>query len=137
MEDIRAIWQHGIKTGIIGGIVLILMALIGMIEVFTQRQIIADVISMGHALYLSAGLFICYMAARYTAPSKPLLIVSNSIFAGLTTALFLALLIIVGRHVNMRLMFINASDVLLNNLLTFGVEGNSGLRLVLIAGMIT
>jgi branched-chain amino acid transport system permease protein len=137
MEEIRAIWQHGIKIGIIGGIVLILVALIGMIEVFTQRQVIADTLSMGHALYLAAGLLICYMAAKRTAQAKPLLVISNSIFAGLTTAIFLVLLIILGRNLNLRLMFINASDLLLNNLLTFGVEGNSGLRLLLIAGMTT
>ena len=137
MEEFRTIWRYGIKSGIIGGIVLILIALIGMIEVFTQRQIIADFISMGHALYLAAGLFICYMAAKRTAPAKPLWVISNSIFAGLTTAIFLALLIILGRYINLRLMFINASDLLLNNLLTFGVEGNDGLRLLMIAGMAT
>lgn len=137
MEEIRAIWRYGIKVGIIGGITLILMALIGMIEVFTQRQVIVDIISMGHALYLAAGLFICYMAAKQTTPAKPLLVISNSIFAGLTTTFFLALLIILGRNVNLRMMFINASDLLLNNLLTFGIAGNEGLHILLIVGMVT
>jgi branched-chain amino acid transport system permease protein len=137
MEDIRAIWRYGIKTGIVGGVVLILMALIGMIEIFTQRQVIAHIISMGHALYLGTGFFICYMAAKRTTPPRSFWILSNSMFAGLTSALLLVLLIIAGRYLNLRLMFINASDLLLNNLLSFGVEGNNGLRMVLIAGMAT
>jgi len=137
MEQIRAIWRYGIKVGIIGGIVLILMSLIGIIEVFTKRQVIADFISMGHVLYLVAGLFVCYMAAKRTNPAKPLWVISSSFFAGLTTAFFLVLLIILGRYINLRMMFINASDLLLNNLLTFGVEGNSGLLLLLYVGMFT
>jgi branched-chain amino acid transport system permease protein len=137
MEEIRAIWRYGIKTGIVGGITLILIALIGMIEVFTHRQVIAGIISMGHALYLGTGLFICYTAAKRTTPPKSFWIVSNSIFAGMTSALLLVLLIIAGRYLNLRMMFINASSLLLNNLLSFGVEGNNGLRMVLIAGMLT
>ncbi|MBU1712056.1 MAG: hypothetical protein KKD47_03025, partial [Proteobacteria bacterium] len=86
MEQIRAIWRYGIKVGIIGGTVLILMSLIGIIEVFTKRQVIADFISMGHVLYLAAGLFVCYMAAKRTKPAKPLWVISSSFFAGLTTA---------------------------------------------------
>jgi len=137
MEQIRNIWQYGIKVGIIGGIVLILTALIGMIEVFTQRQIIADVISMGHSLYLAAGLFICYTAAKRAVPSKPLSVISCSIFAGLTSSFLLVLLIILGRYLNLRIMFINASDLLLNNLLTFGIQGDWGLILLLTAGIAT
>jgi branched-chain amino acid transport system permease protein len=139
MEQIRTIWQQGIKAGLIGGVVGLMVTLVGMVEVFVQRQIIADVISMGHTLLLCVGVFAAYLAIKWTTAKSPRVVLINCIFAGLTTAFILVVLIIIGRHVwtsslvPMRRMFINASDVLFN-ILTFGVPGVNGLLCLLGAG---
>ena len=42
--------KQAIKIGLIGGVVEVLLSLIGMIEAFSQRDIISHVVSMGHTL---------------------------------------------------------------------------------------
>jgi hypothetical protein len=40
----------GIKYGLIGGVCLVLLSMIGMVEAFNQREIVSEVISMGQML---------------------------------------------------------------------------------------
>ena len=40
----HSLWEHGVKTGIIGGIAALIIALVGMVESFHRRDIIAEVI---------------------------------------------------------------------------------------------
>ena len=58
--------KQAIKIGLIGGVVEVLLALIGMIEAFSQRDIISHIISMGHTLLLLVVLFMGYLAAKRT-----------------------------------------------------------------------
>jgi branched-chain amino acid transport system permease protein len=138
MEQIRTIWQQGIKAGLIGGVVGLLVVLVGMVEAFAQRQIIYNVISMGHTLLLCVFIFAAYLAIKRTTPKSQGVLI-HSLFAGLTTAFFLVVLIIIGRDVwtypllPMRRMFINASEALFG-MLTFGVPGVNGLIYLLGAG---
>ena len=53
----------GIKFGLFGGVFLLLLSLIGMVEAFNHREIISDVISMGQSLLLFLAIFISYLAA--------------------------------------------------------------------------
>ena len=48
----------GIRLGLIGGVSLVLLSLIGIVEAFSQREIISDVISMGQCLLLFVAVFI-------------------------------------------------------------------------------
>ena len=64
MSVLRSIWKHSIKTGLIGGVVAVLVALIGMVETFNQRDIIDSVISMGQILLLLVAVFMGYLAAK-------------------------------------------------------------------------
>ena len=50
MTQTRSLWEHGIKIGVIGGVIALLIALVGMVESFNRRDIIAEIISMGHVL---------------------------------------------------------------------------------------
>ena len=45
-------WINALRIGLIGGVCAVLIALIGMIEVFSKRSIIAGVIDMGALLML-------------------------------------------------------------------------------------
>ena len=43
-------WQKAIQLGLIGGLVGVLIALVGMVEEFDKRDIIAGVLTMGWTL---------------------------------------------------------------------------------------
>ncbi|RPI76055.1 MAG: hypothetical protein EHM45_14040, partial [Desulfobacteraceae bacterium] len=139
MEQIRAIWQQGIKIGLIGGIAALLMALIGMLETFKARHVIFEIITMDQLFLLIVVLFFGYIAAKRTLPAKGPLVLANTFFVGLTIAFMLLLLIILGMDIwtykllDMRRMFRAASPELFK-LLTFGIPGFGGRMLLLAAG---
>ncbi len=124
--------KQSIKIGLIGGGVEVLLSLIGIVETFSQRDIIYHIISMGHTLLLVMAVFIIYLTAKRTTPKEPFQILTNSLLSGLIIGSILSLLVIVGDWVNLRKVFINASP-LLYQLLTF----NQGIKvgsLLLLAG---
>ena len=62
-DDRQMNWQKTLQIGLIGGLVGILIALVGMVETFDQRDIVAGVITMGRTLLVLALLFTGYFAA--------------------------------------------------------------------------
>ncbi|MGQ9509920.1 MAG: branched-chain amino acid ABC transporter permease [Thermodesulfobacteriota bacterium] len=126
----------GLKTGVIGAILTVLLSLIGMVEAFSQREIIHEIISMGHTLLLLAGCFIAYLSTKKTLIDKKVLILANGLIAGVLSSGSLILLVLLGNLVNLRSVFINASPVLFNLLLLGqGIEKGS-LLLILIGTLI-
>jgi len=107
-----------------------------MVEAFSERHIISDVISMGQTLLLLVVGFTCYLAARRTAPPAPLSVLANSFLAGLMCGSLMALLVIMGSLVNLRAVFINASPTLYE-LLTFGQGTPTGSLLLLGGGALS
>jgi branched-chain amino acid transport system permease protein len=136
MTFFRSIWQHGIKTGLIAGVVGVLLAMIGMVQTFSQRYIISEVISMGHTLLLLTGVFMGYVAAKRTIPRGSGRALLNSTISGAMVGLFLALLVLLGESVNLRSVFINASPGLFD-LLTFGQGLAVGSLLLLLSGALS
>lgn len=125
--------KQAIKIGLVGGVVEVLIALVGMVEAFSQRDIIGHVISMGHTLLLLVVLFTAYISAKRTDRTKPLCALGNSSMSGLAVGGILALLVFVGSLTNLRKVFINASP-LLYKLLTFDQGTNPGIPLLLGSG---
>jgi len=132
----KSVLPLGLRIGLIGGVVEVLLSLIGMIEAFSQRDIISHVISMGHTLLLLVVLFMAYLAAKRTPRTEPLRILINSIISGLIVGGILALLVFVGGLINLRKIFINASP-LLYKLLTFDQGMEAGIPLLLGGGAIS
>jgi len=132
----RTIWQQGIKIGLIGGVSAVLLALIGMVEAFSQRDIISNVISMGHTLLLSVAMFMGYLAAKRTTRTESLWILANSLISGLIVGGSLALLVILGSLINLRKVFVYAMPILYE-LLTFKQGIQTGIFLLLVAGALS
>jgi branched-chain amino acid transport system permease protein len=125
----------GLRMGLIGGASLVILALIGIVEAFNERQIIADVISMGHTLLLITAVFVAYLAAgraRHLGPGRTL---ANVLLAGLIIAAMLALLVLLGQAVNLRQVFINASPILYQILVFHQESLGAGIALLLAAGL--
>jgi branched-chain amino acid transport system permease protein len=136
MRQARPIWQEGIRVGLIGGIVAVLLSLIGMVEAFSQRDIVSNVISMGHTLLLLVAVFMGYLTAKRTTPAEPLWILVNSFISGLVIGGLLALLVIVGSLINLRKVFVNAMPILYE-LLTFKQGTQTGIFLLMGAGALS
>ena len=132
--------KQAIRIGLIGGVIEVLLALIGMIEAFSQRDIISHVISMGHTLLVLVVLFMAYLAAKRSPGNKPFQVLSNSALSGVIIGGMVALLVILGSNVNLRKVLINASP-LLYKLLTFDQGVARGIPLLLgggaLAGLLT
>jgi len=127
------LWQHGMKIGLIAGGVAVLLSLIGMVEAFSQRFIIAEGITLGQTLLLVVSLFASYQAAKKNPGSGAFGRLLSGMFAGLTAAVVLGVFIFLGGHLNLRKIFINASP-LLYKLLTFDQEFSIGIILLLGVG---
>jgi branched-chain amino acid transport system permease protein len=106
-------------TGLLGGLITVLLSLMGMVEAFSQRQIVSGVLSMDQALLGVAVVFVGYLAAKRTTSSQPLWVVINTLTCGFVTAAMLMLLLVIGHVINLRAVFVNASPVLYE-LLSFG-----------------
>src|SRR4030043_822510 len=132
----KNIWQQGIKIGLIGGVSAVLLTLIGMVESFSQRDIISNVISMGHTLLLLVAVFMGYLAAKRTTRTEPLWLLVNSLISGLMVGGLLALLVILGSLINLRKVFIYAMPILYE-LLTFKQGTQTGIFLLLGAGALS
>jgi len=129
MTRLVSLWRHGIKTGLLSGLMTVLLSLMGMVEAFSRRQIVSDVLSMDHALLGSVVVFMGYLAARRTTSAYPIWVVINTLTSGMVAGGMLLLLILLGQAVNLRAVFINASPVLYD-LLSFGGLETAGLLFV-------
>jgi len=115
--------SSAIKTGLLGGIITIFICLIGMVEIFSKRDVIEKALTLGQFVLLATGVFTGFVAARRTSSllkqNKPLSTLLSGLIAGLITGALLALLVFIGDKVNLRAVFLNASPTLYK-LLTFG-----------------
>ena len=124
----------GLRLGLIGGLCAVLLCLVGMVVAFNQREIISGVISMGQTLLVFTTVFIAYLAAKRSLPHTAARVMTSALMAGLLMVVLLALLVLIGKSINMRQVFINASPALFN-LLLFQQENLAvGIGLMLFSG---
>ena len=133
MSRFQSMWQQGVKNGLIGGVVAVILALVGMVQSFAPRDIVSNVIHMGHTLLLLVAVFMGYMAAKRTESPERFQILLNSVLCGAIVGLCLILFVAIGRSVNLRMVLVNASPMLYNTI-TFGRETLQGAILVIPAG---
>lgn len=117
-------WFMALQIGVIGGIAAILISLLGMVEEFAKRDIIAGIIEMGQTLLLMTLLITGYFTARRSQTTSSFLRVIEGGLAGAIVGFFLWLLVQLTAPLDLRTIFLNASPVLIK-ILTFG--GKSGI----------
>lgn len=121
MKKDNLIWI-AIKTGLIGGVIAIFLCLIGMVEVFSKRDVIEHIITLGDFILLATAVSAGVIAARATSnpdqQKQPLKSLMAGALAGITTGVSLAAFIGLSQQVNLRSVFLSASPSLFN-LLTF------------------
>jgi len=126
-------WFIALQIGLIGGVAALLMSLVGMVEEFAKRDIIAHVIEMGQTLLVINLLGTGYFASRRSSSAKSFLRMIQGGLAGAVVGLLLWLLVQAIEPLNLRAIFLNASPALVK-ILTFDRQGTAALGLMLAVG---
>lgn len=126
-------WNKALRVGLLTGSVAVLVALIGMVEAFSQRDIVAELLSMGHTLIFFVVVSGSFLAAGGDRSFRALALGG---LAGSVAGLLLGALVLLGSLVPLRGVFINASPVLFR-LLSFGEEPWPGVLFLCGAGLVT
>ncbi|MDP2975382.1 MAG: hypothetical protein Q8N45_04120, partial [Anaerolineales bacterium] len=151
-----SIWKHSVRVGLLGGAIAILLSLVGMVAAFGERYIVSGLFTMGQVILLAPILVMVYSGIRRIAPqpanrvgaalpeghrdgvssSKGAAhkVILSGLLSGLVGSALLALLLI-GKFVDLRVMFVNASPKLFG-ILTFNQELTLGLLILLGTGML-
>ncbi|CAG0975831.1 High-affinity branched-chain amino acid transport system permease protein LivH [Anaerolineae bacterium] len=127
----------GFRMGVIGGIAVVFIALVGMVEAFATRDIIGGVIDMGRVLVLVAIFMTGHFATLGGNPegTRKNRVVRAGV-AGVTSMAFLVLLVLLMTvEPAIRTIFVNATGVLLKQL-TFGQDLAVGVVVLLLIGAV-
>lgn len=115
MENMKFLWI-ATKIGLLGGAIALFLCLIGMVEIFTKRFVIVDVITLGQFILLATSTSTGYIASRristLSEQNKPLNTLFAGLIAGLFTGLLITILVLLGSQINLRAVFLNASPAL-------------------------
>lgn len=117
-------WQKVLEYGLITGIAILYVCLVGMIEDFDDRDVIAKVISLGRTLLVVISLGMGYLTAWKVAEGKTGLALLGSIIVGLIGTVMTAGLVLLTNPLSLRAMFVNASPALIE-ILTFSQESQT------------
>jgi len=135
-ESNKTWWLQAIQTGLIGGVVAVLVSLIGMVESFHERDIIAGQITMGETLLLLIVVTVSYFSSRGTEDTPLSKRLTSGALTGLMAGGLVAGLVWLGTVVNIRKVLVNASPNLYK-ILTFENENTArALVVLLIAGAV-
>jgi len=130
----RSPWQNALNIGLIGALTVILLSLIGMVEVFNKRDIVFKLVSMGQLLLIATIVFLAYLTAKRCSGARPAQVLGATVVTAVITVAGLALLVGVGKAVNLRSVLINASPVLYQ-ILTFYQGPKAGIPLLFLTGV--
>jgi len=128
-------WKQAIQSGLIGGGIAVLLSLVGMVTTFSGRFIISGVFTMGQVIFLAPILLMSYSALRRIAPQPTQKLILSGLLAGLSGGVVLAALVLIGKNINLQVMFVNSSTALFN-ILTFGQALIPGLLILLVISTI-
>lgn len=126
--------KSALQIGLIGGIITVSIALQGMIQAFSSRDVIYQIVTMSQAAILLTFFAMGYVAAMRQPAHATVPTLGAGAVAGFLSSALLVLLIAVGAVVNLGNVFVNATPQLYE-LLTFKLGLLTGSVVLLIAGV--
>lgn len=132
-EKAQVNWTKIVQIGLIGGAVAVLLCLVGMVEAFSKRDIIAGVISLGQILLVIIMFTIGYTGAKQARSRDRRISLVSGIIAGLLVGSLIAGLVLLSKGINLRPVLVNASPALFK-ILTFDQKTTAMAVLYLVAG---
>ncbi len=100
--------KSGLKIGLIGGIVGVLIALQGMLQAFNVRDIISGIVTTSQVLMIMTFFGTGYIAVSRSGSKNPVLMLVVGALSGFVSSLLLVGLIALGGFIKLGDMFINA-----------------------------
>ncbi|MEE9617147.1 MAG: leucine/isoleucine/valine transporter permease subunit, partial [Anaerolineae bacterium] len=135
--EITEVWGGTVRLGLLAAVIALSLNLIGLVGTFAGRDIIGDVLSVGHIFLFGAAVGGGYLIARRNAGGPAGMTILGGLVVGLISGLPLVLLVIAGGVVNaegeilLRQFLPNVSPTLIE-ILTFGQETMPGI-IILVA----
>ena len=123
-------WRSVVRTGALWGAGAVFLALVGLVEAVSRRQIVAGVLSLSYTFILLAGFGSGVQVSRRWAGLAAWQRLAGGAAAGALAGVLVGLLVVIGRLANLRPMLINAS-LPLYEILSFG-RGLGGLPLMVL-----
>jgi len=108
--------QNAIVYGLQAGLATALISMVGMVELFSKRQIIAGIMTTAQVFILLAPVLFSYLTARRSEKNNSLLFSSVT---GFVSSLPVILLVLLSATVDIRQFLVNVSPTLIDTL-TFG-----------------
>lgn len=128
-------WQRVIQYGLISGAIVIYLGLVGMVEAFSDRDVIYQVLTLGLALLVVTSMGMGYVAAQKLSAGKAAKALLGGLGVGLVSGIMASLLVIIINTTNIRNMFVNASPKLVE-ILTFS-QDSLAVGLLMLLGFLT
>ena len=126
--------RNAARIGLLTGVIVLLTCVVGMVEAFDERDLIAGVLTLGQVLLFAPALYAGFLAAGKSEEFRPGPVIVRGLVAGVCVALpVVALILVAGFWTNIREYFVNISPRLIS-ILTFGREPLPG-SLILIGVM--
>jgi branched-chain amino acid transport system permease protein len=135
MEETKTFdYREALRFGGIASVITLSLGVIGLVELFSQRELVAGIPTLGQMLVLGAPAILAYQAARGLKREDWLDSLITGIITGVVAAIPTILLILLATSFDVRQFLISVSPSLIE-LLTFNTEG--GLGIFLFAGSMT
>jgi branched-chain amino acid transport system permease protein len=110
-------WKNAFNTGLISGVICLLVMLVGLVEAFGETYIISGVITLGEFILLAPVIMLTYTSLRNASNTSRGKLVGISVIIGLISGFLITALILFGQVVDLRAMFVNASPALFDMLM--------------------
>jgi branched-chain amino acid transport system permease protein len=128
--------RYALRVGLIVGIITLAFCVLGMIKLFSERDIVAGVLSLGHILLFASAGVMGFIITR-DMRNSPALVLVQGVFTGLVASIPVVILIILAHQFDLRQFMPNISPDLMT-VLTFGMDLTIGtLLLVGLFGLIS
>ncbi len=114
-----------LRFGIIAGVVSVCASAIGLVVLFSERELIAGVITMGQILIFAPTAALAYIAARDHAEGQRGIALLYGSLTGVISGIPSALLILLASAIDLRQFMPNVSPALIE-ILTFGLPPVAG-----------
>lgn len=126
-------WRYVVRMGVLAGVGTFFVSIVGMVEEFTKREVIADVVTLGQLLIFIAPVVLAFVTADKVDKKGggPIGALLSGLAVGILSPILPAILILLpSLFENIRDMFVNISPALVE-ILTFGQPSlGSGIALL-------
>ncbi len=124
-------WKLAVRYGLLAGVVALSVSVIGMVDLFTLRDLIAGLLTLGQVILFLAPVGLSYVIAGKQPEGKKGYALIAGLITSLVASLPLVILVILATSFDLRQFLPNVSPALINTL-TFGQGVIPGIFILMI-----